>query len=472
VKGSVKRRCTCKNPESGKRLGAACPKLTNPRHGSWHFTVDLGTGPDGKRQQHHRGGFPTEKAAKAELSKLLRRTSEGQIIDDKQTVGEYLDEWLAGKRKLRPTTRRAYSEHIENYFKPAFGRLPLEDLRHTHIDRLVADIFAASARAVADYEQARREWEVRYAEAEAAWEAKAAEARAAGRKRLPTRKTLPKPPRPVKAVKVSTVERVLASLSAALGSAVQRRRLLFNPAAHIELPEYDAPPVNPWSAAETGRFLDAIQADRYAALFELVILEGFRRGEVCGMRWDKITLDLDAGRGVVVVAENRVDVAGKVVSGKPKTKSGERKFEIGRRSVEVLLGWRARQQLDADEWGSGWTDSGYVFTREDGKPLRPEWVTKHFKALARRAGLRPMRLHDLRHLSASLGIAAGVSIEIISKRLGHSSTRITSEIYGHLLEGVSADASDRGANMIPRANEQVPGQPQNSDVTTDVTTGP
>jgi integrase len=236
-------------------------------------------------------------------------------------------------------------------------------------------------------------------------------------------------------IKPSSVERILATLRSALGTAVKKRRLPYNPAAHIELPEYDAPEINPWSPAEAGRFLDAIQADRYAALYELVMLEGFRRGEVCGMRWDGTVLDLDAERGVIVIEENRVDVAGKVVSGKPKTKAGERRAEIGRRSVEVLTAWRARQEMDAAEWGSGWTDSGYIFTRENGKPLRPEWVSQHFKALTRKAGLRPMRLHDLRHLSASLGLAAGVRIEVISKRLGHSSTRITSDIYGHLLEG-------------------------------------
>jgi integrase len=62
-----------------------------------------------------------------------------------------------------------------------------------------------------------------------------------------------------------------------------------------------------------------------------------------------------------------------------------------------------------------------------------------------------IRLHDLRHGAASLGIAAGVPIEVVSKRLGHSSISVTADIYGHLLEGVGHQAAEAAAALVPRS---------------------
>lgn len=90
---------------------------------------------------------------------------------------------------------------------------------------------------------------------------------------------------------------------------------------------------------------------------------------------------MDAGAGVLSIRESRVEVKGRVVPGRAKTKSGERRLAVGQRSLNVLVGWRMRQQLEAAEWGEGWTDSGYVFTREDGTPLRPQYVSNRFKEL-------------------------------------------------------------------------------------------
>ncbi len=91
-----------------------------------------------------------------------------------------------------------------------------------------------------------------------------------------------------------------------------------------------------------------------------------------------------------------------------------------------------------------------MFTREDGQPLRPEYVTRRMQAIAERAGLPRKRLHDLRHGSASLQLMAGVPIAVVSKRLGHSSLSITSDTYSHLLRGVGRDAAEAAAALVPR----------------------
>jgi integrase len=121
----------------------------------------------------------------------------------------------------------------------------------------------------------------------AAWQEQVAAVKAAGGRRLPKR---PKG-RPPRLIKPSSVKRILGTLSSALGSAVKKRRLPFNAAAHVELPEYITREINPWSPQEAGQFLDGIQPHRLAPLYELVVLEGPRRGEVCGLRWGDVHLD-------------------------------------------------------------------------------------------------------------------------------------------------------------------------------------
>ena len=89
-----------------------------------------------------------------------------------------------------------------------------------------------------------------------------------------------------------------------------------------------------------------------------------------------------------------------------------------------------------------------MFAQQNGEPIRPEYVTRHFQDLARRAGLRVIRLHDLRHTNASLALAAGVDLKVVSDRLGHSTTVITADLYTHVIPSVSRKAADQIGSLI------------------------
>jgi hypothetical protein len=103
-----------------------CPK----RHGSWYYTHELPPAGTGKRRQVSKGGFATEREARKALNIALGRLHRGTYIEvGRQTVGEYLDQWLTGKGRLRSTTLRSYREHIELYLRPGLGHLRLSDLR-------------------------------------------------------------------------------------------------------------------------------------------------------------------------------------------------------------------------------------------------------------------------------------------------------------------------------------------------------
>ena len=100
--------------------------------------------------------------------------------------------------------------------------------------------------------------------------------------------------------------------------------------------------------------------------------------------------------------------------------AGSARLSLDEQTVAVLRSWRLRQAEERLAWGEAWTDTGLVFTREDGSGYRPDHVTDLFARLVKEAGLPKVRLHDLRHSAASIALSHGVPLTIISRRLGPS----------------------------------------------------
>lgn len=97
-----------------------------------------------------------------------------------------------------------------------------------------------------------------------------------------------------------------------------------------------------------------------------------------------------------------------------------------------------------------------MFTRENGEPLRPEWVSERFGSLAARAGLPPVRFHDLRHGAAAMLHAAGVSMKVISEILGHATAAFTSDVYTSVAEELREQAATTMAAFVPRQKHKAP----------------
>jgi len=121
---------------------------------------------------------------------------------------------------------------------------------------------------------------------------------------------------------------------------------------------------------------------------------GLRRGEALGLRWSDLTLET----GDIVVRQQLIQVGSAFHFGPTKTRAGDhRVVELDSRTAGLLREHRLRQEAERRQWGNAWVDEGLVFAREGGGILSPEAVTKAFPRLAREAGVRPIRLHDLRH---------------------------------------------------------------------------
>src|SRR5207237_7186687 len=109
---------------------------------------------------------------------------------------------------------------------------------------------------------------------------------------------------------------------------------------------------------------------------------------------------------------------------------------------------------EALEWGASYERSDYVFARPDGSVIRPDSLSRRFRQAAKQAGLPAIRFHDLRHTSASLALAAGVPMRVVSDRLGHSTTAITADLYTHVVPSVAREAAEAIAGTVATAGHR------------------
>jgi integrase len=396
-KGRVYRRCSCRG-EDGRQLGVHCPLLlSNRKHGTWSFAVDVPS-VDGRRKTLRRGGYLTKGAAERAKDGVLDRYGSGVKVDDREKTAGYLTGWLEDKRRaLKPKTAYRYTEIVTKELIPALGALPLEQLNHDHVAALITELEEAGRGA-------------------------------------------------------PTIRYVHAVLSSALSDAVKRRRLTHNVAQHVTLPAMTTAERQPWTAAQAVEFLDHAHRveDRLADLFEVILGTGLRRGEALALRWP----DLDLTARVLFIHPARgtlSDVAGRLMFTAPKTKGSSAGVGLSARVVAALERQRSRQILDRAAWAECYADHDLVFAQINGKPLRPDRVLDRFHELTAQAGLPRVRLHDLRHLAATLMLTAGVPLALVSKTLRHATSGISADLYGHLTKEAALAAADSLGSVLDAA---------------------
>jgi integrase len=450
------RACSCRDPETGRLLGKGCPELAHRGHGGWYARYEAPRGTDQRRRRVRIGPYQTRKACGEVLVMALGSLGQGVHVEDRRTTfGDYLTRrlrWWESEHELKPATLASYREAIELYFRPGLGHVRLVDLRDHHF----RDLYAAMRLINRQADDDRGELLRRLLAARSVRDGK----------RISTR--------PLSEARIRRVHAVALS---ALADAVPHT-LPYNPAATVKpggkrgarkarallwtAPRVDRwretgeipAPVMVWTAAQCGAFLDELEAcedppreaERLYALFHLAAHSGMRRSELAGLAW----ADLDLDRRRVHIRQAQVDDALDSV----KSEDSDRQVPIDPGTAAVLTAWRKTQLAERLAWGPAWADSGRVFTREDGTPLRPGWISHRFGALSARAGLPPVRFHDLRHGAASMLLAAGQSPKVISEILGHATVSFTMDTYTEVAEELADAAAAAIAAYIPRQNRR------------------
>jgi integrase len=245
-----------------------------------------------------------------------------------------------------------------------------------------------------------------------------------------------------------TVRKVHIILRSTLARALKRGWITTNPALEAEPPTSRAcrPPVFPvWSPDELQRFLCTAQAHPYYAAFHLAASTGLRRGELLGLRWCDVNLD----NALLQVLQTVIVVNAQVLVDTPKSPSSRRRVDLDSKTVEVLREHqRAATQADGVNPHDLLRSSQLVFSRAGGEPLHPTLFSYWFQRQVALAGLRRIRLHDLRHTHATIALQAGVHPKIVCERLGHSSITITLDTYSHVLPSMQREAAETVAALI------------------------
>ncbi|NTY00524.1 site-specific integrase [Deinococcus sp. JMULE3] len=170
------------------------------------------------------------------------------------------------------------------------------------------------------------------------------------------------------------------------------------------------------------------QQDRQGMVLVFMVSLGLRRGEACGLRWANVDLEQRQCR----IVENLVTLEGKPHVSTPKSVNGRRTVPLSQEAAALLKAWQSAQAEERAMVGEDWQDTGYVFTTHKGTHLHPDNLTRALNRLCEQAGLRRIRVHDLRHTYASLMLSRQVPLEVVSKQLGHSSPAFTLGTYRHV----------------------------------------
>jgi integrase len=358
----------------------------------WYLIVDTGRDGTGRRRQKWHGGFRTRREAEGARAKIVNDINLGvYVAPNDLTLTDWVERtWLPSMRlQVKPTTLDSYRRNLVLHVLPRLGRLRLREITPRRLNEVYAELLES------------------------------------GRKNGAGTRLNPK-----------TVRNIHATIHKVLADAVDEQLVARNAASTAKPPRPDrlgAPELRFWTPEQLRTFLDFVAEHPLRPLWTLLAMTGMRRGEALGVRWQ----DIDFHERRVSIRRALVSVAYELHESTPKSRRA-RVVDLDSGTVDELCAHRTRQQTHQ---GEPLRDTDLVFARDDGRPLVPDVVTQTFVRLVERSGLPRIRLHDLRHTHATMGLRAGVPIKVIAERLGHADPGFTLAEYAHVLPTMQREAA-------------------------------
>lgn len=371
--------------------------------GRWTAQVSTGYS-NGKRSRKTVYGRTAAECRK-KLIEVLHGQQNGQApMDERTTLATFLPRWLDNiAPSLRPHTRRFYGDQARLHIIPKLGGLPISRITPEQVQHFV--------------------------------NAKSAEG-----------------------LSPRMVRHLRGTLRAALNQAVEWQLIARNPAAaRIRLPQLNEREVNALTADEVKALLSVSATDAYSvsvgekqltrhklhALWVVAVYLGLRQSEILGLRWSSI----DWTNVTLRVDKQLQRVDGRLVLTEPKTKGSVRTLPMPPTVAAALRDHAALQDVakqEAARLGNNvYRMDGYVFATAIGTPIDPRNLIREWHALLKRAKLRRIRFHDLRHTAATLMLSAGVDIKLVAETLGHRDATMVLKVYGHVLPHQRNEAAQK-----------------------------
>ncbi len=336
--------------------------------------------------------FVTQKECLDWVRKNRNQISDGMSYASTQiTLSEFLDDWLVIKKSTRRySTWIHYDEIVRRFINPSLGNIKLKDLRADRIQMLITQLLKSGTG-------------------------------------------------------IFTIRKIRDVLHCAMNHALKLELVIKNPVSMVDVPEKPHREMEILTGSQVSQFLVATKGHRLEALFHLTVTTGLRESEVLALMWS----DIDWVKGTLKVVRQLERPRGEGVQfSEPKTAYGKRSIKLGEISIEILRQHFERQQLERVARGDSWKEYNLIFPSSVGTPIHQCDLLKTFKILLKRAGLPPVRFHDLRHCSASLLLNSGIPVLVVSRRLGHARASITSDVYGHLLPSMQDEAAELIDNLV------------------------
>lgn len=219
--------------------------------------------------------------------------------------------------------------------------------------------------------------------------------------------------------------------------AVRWHWLTENPAKLTIPPSYKCTRKDVWTPEEFTAFLTGTEEHRFWPLWVVAVCSGCRIGELLALTWEDV--DWNTRRIHIHASLQRVD--GHYLIGEPKTAESCRTITLPPEALAALDAQKIQQSEWQEAAGNAWASWGLVFTGETGSPLHRSVVAHALKQECKRLGISEVTPHGLRHLHASLLLAQGLPVPLVSARLGHANPGVTMEVYAHYLGRGDAEAA-------------------------------
>lgn len=356
------------------------------KDGRWIGFLDLGVSDaTGKRRRRKVTG-KTRKDVAAKLDQARADAKAGIVVDKRKTVGTYLDEWLAAREQaadLTSSTLETYRNVTRLYIKPHLGSVRLAELTPSGVEKMTSAIITSPRLNLS--KKARK---------------------------------LPVDRQPKNSPRTAAIAR--AVLRRALTDAVRDGLVTRNVAQLARPPRQDRREGRSLTPEQARALLAHVAGHRLYPAFVLSLMLGLRRGELLGLQWQ----DIDLKAGTLTVRRQLQRVGGDLVITDTKTAGSVRRLYLPPDAVTALK---------AHQGGTRRIGTALVFTSKAGGAVDPDnWRRTVYEATTAALGER-WSPHELRHSTASILLAADVDLKVVSSVLGHSSVRITGDVYAHLL---------------------------------------
>ena len=368
---------------------------------SYSIRVHRGRGADGKQLKPWTTSFevkPTwtekseRKKAEAYAATFEKECREGVTSDSKQRFEDYAEYVLSLKEQRgdKHTTIADYRSMTKRIY-PEIGHIKLKNLQAHHLNTLYAHLMQDGVNQ-----------------------------RTGGK------------------LSNKTVLRYHRFISIVLAQAVKESIIPFNPAARAEKKE-----AKYLQSADIAAILEALNSEpiKWKTLVHLLLITGARRGEIIGLKWDKV--DFDNNRIYICNTISYTPDRG-VYESTPKTESSKRYIALPAETMQLMKQYRAWQIQERFRLGEYYVNQDYVFAQDNGSPMHPDSVGNWLTKFCKRHNLPHINPHAFRHTMASMLYYNGMDSVSISKRLGHAQVSTTSDIYAHVI----AEADKKNADIL------------------------